>query len=165
MESSVCTNWMSKLSFTKHVPDLDIISAAVTDGVTVGHPCCNELNCKVPLRKVYDEYCPIHFSAFSSCCIDDCHNPRVQGFRTCNRRDHRAEEERRAQRARRIHTRARGNTHQKRAGSNSAKISGVFSRRWTHNEQLMVRPCGIVIARATFFGSEAVSAVKVSLFI
>lgn len=37
-----------------------------------------------------------------------------------------------------------------------------LSRRWTHNEQLFVRCCGIIVARATFFGSEAISGVKVS---
>lgn len=32
-----------------------------------------------------------------------------------------------------------------------------FSRRRTHNEQTLVRPCGIIFARATMFGAEAVS--------
>lgn len=45
-------------------------------------------------------------------------------------------------------------------------ILGSFSRKWTHNEQLMVRPCGIVIGRSTFYASENVVAVKVrSLYI
>ncbi|KAG2743488.1 hypothetical protein P692DRAFT_201886487 [Suillus brevipes Sb2] len=35
-----------------------------------------------------------------------------------------------------------------------------FGRRRTHNEQLIMRPCGVILARATFFGSEAVSAVN-----
>ena len=40
-------------------------------------------------------------------------------------------------------------------------LKGRFSRRWTHNEQLFVRCCGIIISRATFYGSEGVSGVKV----
>lgn len=36
-----------------------------------------------------------------------------------------------------------------------------FGRRRTHNEQLIVTPCGLIIARTTFFGSEAVSSVRV----
>lgn len=45
-----------------------------------------------------------------------------------------------------------------------AKVPKVqLSRRWTHNEQLFVRCCGIIIARATFYGSEAISGVKASL--
>ena len=35
-------------------------------------------------------------------------------------------------------------------------------RNYTHNEQLLVMCCGIIIARATFYTSEAVSSVKVS---
>jgi hypothetical protein len=34
------------------------------------------------------------------------------------------------------------------------KIRAVFGRRRTHNEQIMVCPCGMIIARETFFGSE-----------
>ncbi|KAL1937192.1 hypothetical protein VTO73DRAFT_14465 [Trametes versicolor] len=30
----------------------------------------------------------------------------------------------------------------------------MFTRRRTHNEQLLLRPCGIIIKRATFYGSE-----------
>jgi len=38
------------------------------------------------------------------------------------------------------------------------KING---RRRTHNEQTLVRPCGVICARATFYGAEAVSNVLV----
>ncbi|KAI0358771.1 hypothetical protein OH77DRAFT_1449458 [Trametes cingulata] len=30
----------------------------------------------------------------------------------------------------------------------------MFTRRRTHNEQILVRPCGMILKRATFFGSE-----------
>ena len=43
------------------------------------------------------------------------------------------------------------------------KVKAQFGRRRTHNEQLLVRPCGVIFARATFFGAEAVSNVLVSL--
>lgn len=152
-----------RLSFEFQTVRIDVISAVVTDGVTVGHPCCNEHNCKIPLKKVYDEYCPLHFAMNSKCAITDCNNPRVAGSRTCNRKEHREEEERRAQRGKK---RKRGRGARKAGDGAQAKrpanVDGVFSRRWTHNEQLMVRPCGIVIARATFFGAESVSAVKVT---
>ena len=36
-------------------------------------------------------------------------------------------------------------------------IKAQFGRRRTHNEQTLVRPCGIIYARATMFGTEAVS--------
>jgi hypothetical protein len=43
------------------------------------------------------------------------------------------------------------------------KIRAQFGRRRTHNEQTLVRPCGIICARATFYGAEAVSNVLVSV--
>ena len=36
-------------------------------------------------------------------------------------------------------------------------LKAQFGRRRTHNEQTLVRPCGIIYARATMFGTEAVS--------
>ena len=45
--------------------------------------------------------------------------------------------------------------------SKSAKgnrtLKAQFGRRRTHNEQTLVRPCGVIFARATMFGAEAVS--------
>ncbi|KAJ7139316.1 hypothetical protein C8R44DRAFT_827942 [Mycena epipterygia] len=40
-----------------------------------------------------------------------------------------------------------------------AALKGRLYRNWTHNEQLFVRCCGVIISRATFFGSEGVSGV------
>jgi hypothetical protein len=42
------------------------------------------------------------------------------------------------------------------------KIRAMFGRRRTHNEQIMVRPCGIIVARRTFFGSETTPQTVVS---
>jgi len=39
-----------------------------------------------------------------------------------------------------------------------------LNRRRTHNEQLCVTTCGVILGRATFFGSEAVNGVVVSTF-
>ena len=36
-------------------------------------------------------------------------------------------------------------------------LKAQFGRRRTHNEQTLVRPCGVIFARATMFGAEAVS--------
>lgn len=43
-------------------------------------------------------------------------------------------------------------------GSDGKKIN--LSRNRTHNEQLMVAPCGVVVARKTFYKSESVPQVK-----
>ncbi|KAF7378197.1 hypothetical protein MSAN_00244300 [Mycena sanguinolenta] len=37
------------------------------------------------------------------------------------------------------------------------KLRALFGRRRTHNEQIFVRPCGMIVAHATFYGSESVS--------
>ncbi len=44
-------------------------------------------------------------------------------------------------------------------------LKAQFGRRRTHNEQTLVRPCGIIYARATMFGTEAVSNFLVGLLI
>ncbi|PPR02945.1 hypothetical protein CVT24_012157 [Panaeolus cyanescens] len=36
-------------------------------------------------------------------------------------------------------------------------LKAQFGRRRTHNEQTLVRPCGVIFARATMYGAEAVS--------
>ena len=43
------------------------------------------------------------------------------------------------------------------------KITVQFSRGRTHNEQIIVCPCGVIIARVTFYGAEAVTSVIVCL--
>jgi hypothetical protein len=44
------------------------------------------------------------------------------------------------------------------------KIKARFSRRRTHNEQIIVAPCGVILSRATFFGAEGVGSVIVRQF-
>jgi hypothetical protein len=49
-------------------------------------------------------------------------------------------------------------------GSSSGKkeqIRAQLGRRRTHNEQIIVAPCGIIIARETFYGAEGVGSVIV----
>ena len=43
------------------------------------------------------------------------------------------------------------------SASGNRVVKAQFSRRRTHNEQTLVCPCGIIYARATMFGAEAVS--------
>lgn len=45
----------------------------------------------------------------------------------------------------------------KSAEGNAKVTKAQFGRRRTHNEQTLVRPCGVIFARATMFGAEAVS--------
>lgn len=41
------------------------------------------------------------------------------------------------------------------------KVHAQFGRKRTHNEQIIVTPCGMIIARETFYGAEAVGTVVV----
>lgn len=42
------------------------------------------------------------------------------------------------------------------------RIRAQFGQKRTHNEQIIVAPCGMILARETFYGAEAVSSVVVS---
>jgi hypothetical protein len=41
----------------------------------------------------------------------------------------------------------------------------MFGRRRTHNEELCVASCGVILGRATCYGSEAPNGVRVCLTI
>lgn len=43
------------------------------------------------------------------------------------------------------------------------KLKNALGRRYTHCQQLMFRPCGVILARATFFEAESVSNARVRL--
>ncbi|KAF8064136.1 hypothetical protein FPV67DRAFT_1671883 [Lyophyllum atratum] len=37
------------------------------------------------------------------------------------------------------------------------RLKAQFGRKRTHNEQILVAPCGVILGRTTFFGAEAIS--------
>lgn len=47
------------------------------------------------------------------------------------------------------------------AGPGTRKCKALFSGARTHNEQILCRPCGVILSRATFYHAEAVSNVLV----
>ncbi|KAA1128364.1 hypothetical protein PGTUg99_014488 [Puccinia graminis f. sp. tritici] len=51
----------------------------------------------------------------------------------------------------------------RRSGEEGASKKPTLSRARTHNDQLAVAPCGVILARQTMFNSESPSAVKVNL--
>ncbi|KAJ7708797.1 hypothetical protein B0H17DRAFT_916967, partial [Mycena rosella] len=142
-----------------------IISAGVADGVTVGHPCCNVHNCKIRLATTQDRFCPTHVGKSLECCIDGCTSPAGSGHLTCSLPAHRTWENDRnvknvamLQLGRRLARAGLPTSSQTNNPStnNPNAPRGRVSRRWTHNEQLFVRCCGIIISRATFYGAEGV---------
>lgn len=43
------------------------------------------------------------------------------------------------------------------------KLRAMFGRRRTHNEQIISRPCGVILSRVEMYGAEALNSVIVSL--
>lgn len=74
------------------------ISAGVTDGVTVGHPCCAVLNCQEPLVQGRDRYCHAHQGQSDVCAVEGCDGITSRGFVTCADPRHRAWEAKRRRR-------------------------------------------------------------------
>ena len=54
------------------------------------------------------------------------------------------------------------NVECKQVHKRTTKIKLTLTRRWTHNEQLLVRPCNIIISRATFYEAESLPNCRVS---
>ncbi|RPD59431.1 hypothetical protein L227DRAFT_503555, partial [Lentinus tigrinus ALCF2SS1-6] len=138
-------------------------SACVMDGVTLGHPRCNQRYCRNTLRSPRDRFCQQHAALQQQCAIEGCTEPASTGFRTCSLELHRAHELETLERGTaiyRLRRRAENASGRRAAAPEASKqprrprIRSALTRKWTHNEQLMVRPCRIIISRATFFESE-----------
>jgi len=156
------------------------------DGVTVGHVCCGVHDCKIPLSSQRNWFCTSHADLRFTCAVNGCDSRSSNGWRTCADPSHRAfEDDRRTQGKAMFTLQARQARHRGEElaaptsemdyldeapedneenlpapGSSSIlpiKIRGRLGRRWTHNEQLMVKCCGIIASRATFFGSESIT--------
>ncbi|KAG8849067.1 hypothetical protein FRC20_002395 [Serendipita sp. 405] len=64
---------------------MSLIRSAVTDGVTLGRPCCAVHDCKGSLSSPKRRYCPDHQELEGICATIGCDNPIRPGFKTCNR--------------------------------------------------------------------------------
>ncbi|KAL0563749.1 hypothetical protein V5O48_018314 [Marasmius crinis-equi] len=51
-------------------------------------------------------------------------------------------------------------TCDKRSDKGNTQFKARFGQKWTHNEQLCVASCGVILGRATFFGSKAPNGVR-----
>jgi hypothetical protein len=176
---------------------LDMVRAIVSDGITIGHPCCNVAHCPEPLEHKRKRFCPGHEYLEGFCAVEGCNDPVVPDLLTCDDPKHREmfdtyqnrnganfQLKKRLERTNvsnppdeDILDEIQGNSDvpdegievldiKKQCDQKSVKGNRVlrarFGRRQTHSEQLMVRPCGIIIARATFYGSETVPQTVVS---
>ncbi|KAJ7510392.1 hypothetical protein B0H11DRAFT_1701987, partial [Mycena galericulata] len=141
------------------------MTAGVHDGVTVRHLCCGVHDCTLPLPSQKDHFCNTHKDQIKICCIHGCKSSAEPGFRTCSLPDHRAfqkdtELQNTAMFQLRERLRNTGIPQPEVVPTQTPPVKGKMSRSWTHNEQLFVRCCGVIISRATFFGSEGIAGVK-----
>ncbi|KAL0564244.1 hypothetical protein V5O48_017808 [Marasmius crinis-equi] len=164
------------------------LRAVVTDGVTVGRPCCKVHNCTQPLINNRAHYCHLHHERLSeNCVVNSCTLKVRPGCRTCSSPEHIALEDYRnlkgkgffllQKRLQRVGSQAGEDSLAsstlaaedeeeieedpvKKSDDGNVKVKARFGRRRTHNEQLVVCTCGVIAARATMFGAEAISGVK-----
>ncbi|KAJ7623919.1 hypothetical protein DFH06DRAFT_1340239 [Mycena polygramma] len=158
------------------------MTAGVHDGVTVRNPTCKVHDCTEPLPTQKSRFCAIHDHLNNICYINGCNAAVELSFNTCNLASHRAHEMASRERHSAMfqmqnRLRNHGISQVPEAGSTSAPssatplpaqapastteapVKGKNSRNWTHNEQLFVRCCGVIISRATFYGSEGLTGV------
>ncbi|KDR76382.1 hypothetical protein GALMADRAFT_480195 [Galerina marginata CBS 339.88] len=164
-----------------------MLRVIVTDGITIGHPCCGVAHCDQPLQNNQDRFCSLHQDEENICAVVNCRNRVEVGYLTCHLEKHRALETHRKMSKKgffqlRDHLSRQKVTHPNDAFNPEAqddhidetllgpedidpacqdkdedgkrRLRARFGRRRSHNEQIFVRPCGIIVARATFFGSE-----------
>ncbi|EDR00638.1 uncharacterized protein LACBIDRAFT_333942 [Laccaria bicolor S238N-H82] len=160
------------------------MQAAVCDGDMIGHPCCAVHDCKDTLVNHRNRFCAQHNHLNFQCAVVDCVTASEVGFKTCTDPEHRhISVTRKTQKAGAISavnsilldldtgegddeviieaTMEEDNMScGEKPETGNRKLRAMFGRRRTHNEQLIMRPCGIILLRATFFGSEAISAVN-----
>ncbi|KIM75798.1 hypothetical protein PILCRDRAFT_798649 [Piloderma croceum F 1598] len=149
-------------------------SVLVIDGITISHPCCGILHCQTSLASNRHCYCPSHDGHHHICAVEGClqpvasrSSPDDSARLTCDIETHAALEKQHKQRVDSDAAQPTaeeveemefdGNTDSacpNKPEVGNHKICALFGRRHTHNKQIMVRPCGIIVAWQTFFGSE-----------
>jgi hypothetical protein len=166
----------------------EVIRSTVTDGVTMGHTCCAVHDCKIALPSQKGvRFCTKHAHKEAECAFDDCANACESGFKTCAEPRHREIElehdllkqqsvftlKARAARLEIAHdipldaeddVLASAACADKPSTGNRRKPRVFFSRRRVHNEELCISSCGIILGRATFYGSEAPNGVLVRTY-
>lgn len=64
------------------------LRAVVTDGVTLGHPCCSVHDCQEPLPMQCHKHCRRHQHLNSECAVTACYDHAEPGHQTCSMPDH-----------------------------------------------------------------------------
>ncbi|KAH9920581.1 hypothetical protein B0H21DRAFT_844599 [Amylocystis lapponica] len=152
---------------------LDYISAVVMDGISIGHPTCAHHSCPLPLASNHDRYCVQHDDKHLVCTIKDCQNPVLDGHLACDDPVHQwLETQYNTRKSAMLELKsyqldnnegeieielATASGYPSKPETGNHKVKAQFRCKWSHNEQFLVRPCGVIISREMFFGSESVS--------
>lgn len=76
------------------------VEAVVTDGLTIGHPCCSVARCSDPLVNNRYRFCGVHDHLHKICAVEGCENPVLEvssvvdgkthttAYKTCADSDH-----------------------------------------------------------------------------
>jgi len=167
-----------------------MLRVIVTDGITIGHPCCGVAHCDKPLDNSKERFCEGHKNQENICSIIGCNKRTMPNSLTCPIPKHCAMEKQRSASNKGFFTLRHRLTRQKvshpedsfnaepqemhddyidevqlddseedpacqeKDEDGKRRLRARFGRRRSHNEQIMVRPCGIIVSRTTFFGSE-----------
>jgi hypothetical protein len=167
-------NWCKLFLFIQRLAHqaADLITAGVHDGLRVRHLSCSVHECTEALQSQQARYCYTHRMLCNVCYVKGCSAKVGEGFWTCEQETHRAHELASIARNTALfklqarHDRAMNPDAAPTPGAGTAvkeknTVKGSNARSYSNNEQLFVRCCGMVIARATFYGSEGVSGVAV----
>ncbi|KIK90955.1 hypothetical protein PAXRUDRAFT_91841, partial [Paxillus rubicundulus Ve08.2h10] len=55
----------------------------ISDGITLGHPCCGIFQCMEPLQKSQHHFCKSHNHLHDVCAVNACEHLVVEGGQTC----------------------------------------------------------------------------------
>ncbi|TBU37062.1 hypothetical protein BD309DRAFT_1005086 [Dichomitus squalens] len=159
------------------------IRAVVVDGITIGRPCCNVHDCQNPLPTQRSRFCETHRDLKMICAVVGCNQHASPNKQTCPEPSHRALEDPNGRSAlfilrRRLERLQTSSLEDEGTGvseelteydengecpskseEGNTKPRARFGRRQTHNEQLVVATCGVILGRATMFGSEGIDGV------
>jgi hypothetical protein len=189
----------------------------ITDGVTLGHPCCAMPHCQEELQNNRHRFCKTHFDEHNNCAVIGCLNHVEKGSKMCSNPEHakieslRKEKNKAAfqlkaslQQSQVAHpndslssdpitlpdAETEGEADEwfevkdgnveifsasyhgftgvgdesidaavcpSKSPTGNRKVKTRLSRQRTHNEQTIIRPCGVIVAWATMNTAEAVS--------
>ncbi|KAG2355186.1 hypothetical protein BDR07DRAFT_1543642 [Suillus spraguei] len=153
-------------------------SVVITDGVTVGHPCCGIHNCHEPLANNCDRFCTDHLlTHLHICAIVNCERSVTPLTRTCNDPTHQAIEKAYTQcgqarfqlqeRLQRAYVAVPMNSDTSDVTIADLEADDPLEEEFEvpvvvgegSVETLIIVPCGMILARETFYGAEGVISV------